>query len=325
MTIYDFGVGGYDIEFTAPDLTNGQWIRVASRAGVTATDVAAKTSAETHVDIGMTGGLYYISVLDRAHAEVDRYYATNLTHLGRVRIVFHNEFITVYIQGYWVHTFWFDNIYHPEDQDIRMSASGSIAVTDIRLKELADWREAIFVDMETSSQNAISSVILQRPIDIRSDHDGGLVFEYDPDRSTETLHFVRRYDVNLQDNTQGCSDAIVYFTNAAVVIDDDFSEQVGFVTRMYRFPDLDNGAIKAATLAQRRARQARKLHTVVCRFHPRLEVGDIASVAFPATGALVSVEGDFIVEAINFNMESGIQNMQITGRDAELGRGIHIP
>jgi hypothetical protein len=318
VSIYDFGVGGYDVVFTAPDLSSGQWIRVSSKAGITATDVASPLSAKTIVQVGYLGGKYYLSVLDKSAITVDTYTSQDLAHLGAVRIVFHNEFITVYVQDYWIHTFWFDSIYHPEEQEVKMSASGSLAITNVRLKELADWREAIFVDMETSSQNAISSVILQRPIDIRSGHDGEMIFEYDPPRSTETVKFVRQYTTSESETGAGCSDAVVYFTNAAVVIDDDYAEQVGFVTRMYRFPDLDNGAIRAARIAQKRARQSRKMHTATCRFHPRLEVGDIASIAFPATSTSRPIVSSFIVESIDFNMENGVQSMKISGRDSTL-------
>jgi len=318
MTIYDFGVGGYDIVFTAPDLSNGEWIAVSSRAGVTAADAAAPASAKTYVVIGRTGDKYFISVHDSSDGQVDRYTSSDLSHLGEVRIVFHNEFITVYVQDYWIHTFWFDDIYHPEEQDIKMSCSGSIAVTNIRLKELSDWREAIFVDMETNSQNAISSVILQRPIEIRSASGGEMVFVYDPDRDTQIIHFVRSLDIEQAESSQGCSDAIVYFTNVAVVVDDAYAEQVGFVTRMYRFPDLDNGAIRAATIQQRIARQSRKSYRSLSRFHPKVEVGDIVSIAFPASGSYLPVEANLIVDSINFSIESGAQSMTIQGRDANL-------
>lgn len=313
MIAYDFGVGGYNLSFVMPELASGQWVGVKSNIGVTYDDIASPATSINTIRVGKDASGNYISILDRDNNLVERY--TGFPNFGKVRIIFHNEFVTVYVDDAWIHTFGFGYIYHPEAPTIDLLASGNITITNIRLQELADWREAIFVDMETDSMNAISSVILQRPVDIRSSFDGALVFEYDPPRSTVTITDAKEHQYALTDSRQGCSDAITYFTKVAVTVDPKYAEQFGFVTRMYRFPDLDNGAIAASKIQQRRSREGSYLHSVRTRIRPELEVGDILRLQVTPDGGGAAIDKSFIVERITLQVGDGINATTIDGRE----------
>ena len=319
MTLYDFGTGGFDLEFYVASLTNTQEIIVCSDIAITDTDAETPATAECFLVIeGPDGNSYDFTYKDKSNDEVDRF-MSSIEDLGLVRIVFHNEFCSVYVDHKWIYTFAFAAIYHPEEPSVGLKTNGdSIAIYNIRLKELSDWREAIFIDLETSTRNAIQSAILQRPVDNYPNYEGKMKFVYDPVRETRRLDFVRNHrEVDAADVPQGCSDALVYFTYAAVVNDLAFAESTGFVTRLLRLPNLDNGAVKAARILQRRARQSRKSHSISARIDPRIEPGDIVQVYETLTGTGTVILHNIIVESARFSIREGQQAMSISGRDAD--------
>lgn len=310
MITYDFGVGGYDVLFRLPELSSGQWVGVKSNIGIKDTDTPA--TATNTLRIG-DDGTNYLEVYNSVGTLVERF--DGFDNFGLVRVVFHNEFLTVYVDQRWVHTFCFSYVYHPDQADVDLLASGAITVTDIRLKELSDWREAIFIDLETDSMNVISSVILQRPVDIRPTYDGGLSFDYDPPRDTVVVTDVREYEYALTENRQASSDGIAYFTNVAVIVDPKFAEDYGFVTRLYRLPDLDNGAIRAVKVMQDRAREGNKPHSVRMRIRPELEVGDILHLQLALSGTGTVVDKQLIVERLDFIVGDAQNTMRLEGRE----------
>lgn len=313
-SIYDFGVGGFDLVFTMPDLSSGQWVEVKANIAVCEEDAEDPASAVSYIRIG-NDSEYYVTLYDSGYRVMTTSYAPHIETGGVVRIIFHNEFCTVYVDSLWLYTFSFDAVYYPEEPVVSMRASTNITVTGIRLKELSDWREAIFIDMETTSQNAIGSVVLQRPVDIRQNYLGQMVFEYDPVRSSREIKFIKEHAPEEYEPSNACSDAIVYFTNAAVVIDREFAKTHGFVTRMYRLPDLDNGAIRATRIMQKRARQSAFHHSVIMRYNPIYEVGDIAGAVYTASSTGYDEDADIIIEQMQISFANGEAKLVISGRE----------
>jgi len=317
MSLYDFGTGGFDLEFRISSLSTGQQVIVCSKVAVTADDAATPSTAKSYIVIDRPDASSYdFIVKDKNNVAVDAF-RTTYAALGVVRVVFHNQFCSVYVDHKWVYTFAFATVYHPEDPVVGLKTNGaSITVYDIRLKELADWREAIFLDLETSTKNAISSAILQRPVEIYPNYEGKLRFVYNPSRETISLENIRSHRrVESADVPMGCSDALVSFTYVTVVNDLLYAKNVGFTSRFYRLPDLDNGAVMAARVLQERARESRISHALTCRIDPRVEVGDIVQVSETLSGTGTLVSHDIIVESANFQISEGKQSMSIQGRD----------
>jgi hypothetical protein len=314
MSIYDFGVGGFDLLFSLAELTEGQKVYIYSRIGITQNDCALPDTAESSVVIGLSGAYYEFYLRDKFSNVVEKYRAAP-PNLGRIRVVWHNEFCTIYVDDYWIHTFACEKAYIPENPEVSLKASDAITLTDIRLKELSDWREAIFIDLETTSVNALQSVVLQRPINIYPDWSGALVFEYSKVRDSVSLDHIYRHRKVRTDNPQACSDALAYFTWTAVVTDRTFAEKYGFVTRVYRFPDIDNGAITAARMQQDRSRQSMLQHSIDCRANPVVSIGDRVIVDYNVSGTGTPRQAQVIVEAINLVYNDSEQMMGVTGRD----------
>jgi len=318
MSSYDFGTGGYDIEFFVDeaDMSTDQAVIIGSTVSYNSDSDSDKSyiyiyKRASNFEFSVYGGSSFATA-----QLLETYDDDDLEALGTVRIVAHDQFISIYVDKKWIHTFAFEYGYHPLDRYVEMfSSSSTISITNIRKKELSDWREAIFMDMETNSMNAISSVILQRPVDIYPTWDGKLSFSYNPDRSEVTLAKVTRHSISDAGDNKACSDGIVYFTNVAVVVDRDYADEHGFTTRMYRFPDLEQDAVNAAKMQQEMAREKMKKHKIICRIMPQLELGDIANVNLSKSGTGTSVDDDIIVESIQYNLVDGKQLMSISGRE----------
>lgn len=316
MTIYDFGVGGYDIEFEVASLSVGEEIIVCSDIGLNA-DADDPDTAESFIVIGRDSTGYYLEARDKDGDSIEEF-ESEMSNLGKVRVIFHNAFCTVYFDYHWVYTFYFADVYHPEEPSVGLKTTGgSITVYNIRLKELADWREAIYVDMETSTQNAINTAILQRPVDIYPNWQGQLVCEYDPIRESDDVLIVKLHNLVESSHPKASSDGIVESTYAGVVMDLAFAETDGFVTRLYRLPDLDNGFIRAASIMQTRARRSQEKHRVSCRINIQFEIGDIAQVDEVVSGTGTAVVENFVVENISVSISEGKQEMSLVGRDSD--------
>jgi hypothetical protein len=314
MSLYDFGIGGYDLLFSIANIAEGQSVNVHSKIGITQVDSATPETASSTVVIGKSGSYYEFYLKDKFNNTIEKYRSA-LPNLGRVRLVWHNEFCTIYVDDFWIHTFACQKVYVPEDPVVEMSASISMDITDVRLKELSDWREAIFIDLETTSINALQSVVLQRPVNIYPEYSGALVFEYSKVRDSVSPLRVYRHKTNRLDSPQACSDAITYFTWTAVITDKTFARKYGFVTRVYRFPDIDNGAITAARMQQDRSRQQMVHHELDCRVDPRISIGDRVVMDYDASGTGSHRHAEFIVESVDLTYNDGEQGMKLTGRD----------
>ena len=92
------------------------------------------------------------------------------------------------------------------------------------------------------------------------------------------------------------------------------AREVGLITRLYRFSELDSGALQAARRVQQVAAEQRKMITVTGRFDPRLQIADVLSIDTIITSTLRHVVDEIIVENITPNLSNGTYSMQVVGR-----------
>ncbi len=242
--------------------------------------------------------------------------------INQIRILFHNEFCTVYIDDSWAYTFAFACTRYPDVLSAEMAyydgteaQSGTISISNVVIKELCDWRDAIFIDLETNTANAIQSIIQQRPIEILPRSNGAIDFFYEPNtRSQVALSNIRKHTITEDDSKSASSDGIVYFSDVAVISDEDTLEDVGFITRMIRVPELDSGALRAAKVAQKRARQSMYKHHIEGRINLALEVDDVANTSYTPANEHQAHNHSFIVETIQIDLSNGNFTMVAEGR-----------
>lgn len=323
MTIrYDFGAGGFDISFTIPELAANDYIRIKCDSSFHLRD----KNTDPHygyIELKRTASGFEIAVLDMSEDDIERLALDDTEFLiseyaNNARITVHNEFISFYFNGIWVNTFWLANVMHKEEPQVWLIGTATIVLTEIVYPELNDWRDAIFIDLEQTGMNAIGSIILSKPIDVYSKWDGSICFSMNAISDTVLMEqYVRRVSRSNQRNPQAASDGIVYFTDVAIVIDEQYLEDYGLSTKLIRLPDLDQG-IRAAVKLQNKARKAQRQVEVQSRFDPSLEMKDILQVRTPFTSA---ENDDYGIALLNDSMKIELSDatfsMTVTGREEE--------
>lgn len=323
MTIrYDFGAGGFDITFNVPALSTNDYIRIKCDSSFWAADESL-TSPYGYIDIKKTATGWELAVLNTSLADIERLpIAASEVQMSdsvnHARITVHNEFISFYFNGRWVNTFWLKDVMHKEEPTVWLLGTATIVLTEIVYPELNDWRDAIFIDLEQTGMNAVGSIILSKPIDIFSKYDGSICFAMNAiGDDVEMAQYIRKISRANSRNPQACSDGIVYFTDVAIVIDEDYLAEYGLSTKLIRLPDLDQG-IRAAVKLQNKARKLQKQVEVVGRFNPEIEMKDIINIRTPFTTLenqdyQISVETD----SLRVSLSDSTFTMTISGKEEE--------
>ena len=231
------------------------------------------------------------------------------------RVLFHDNFVSFYMDGKWIHTFATPELVYPVNNNIRLQ--GSFTVYSVVLRDLSDWREAIYIDLETDAMSAISSVIQERPIEVSSKSDGSLAYWLDLVRDTVVQVILPRDHTWVERTPRdGASDAIVYGSDEVKCIQyQPYLQAYGFATKVMRFPNLKSGMLKAARKVLERAYEERIRHTVTIRPDLRLEVGDILSVAYEASGTATPMAMDVIIDNLSISQIGGRSHMIVEGRE----------
>jgi hypothetical protein len=230
------------------------------------------------------------------------------------RVVFNNTSVSVYTNDLCVYSYTFTDTIWPDPIEVRMSVSGGDVDIDITNVEISDPREAVYIDYESTTDSAIQSIIQQRPIRIFSQVHRANAFTYSKTREAINAHHVFSYDEKTQDNAQLSSDGLVYYVDVGVSLSELTAKEVGLITRLYRFSELDSGALQAAKRVQQIAVEQRKMITVVGRFDPRLQIADRYIIDTIVTSTLRHVVDEIIVEGISIMLSNGNYSMQVVGR-----------
>jgi len=232
-----------------------------------------------------------------------------------IRIFIYDQYVSGYCNGRCVYSYALGSVTYLSTVTASLSVTvGALTLTNISRVELADQREAVYVDYEANTESAIQSVIQQRPIEINAGIDRNLEFTYSAVKDTVPAHHVKKYEDTLEDNLQLSSDGIVYYEDVGVAIDEATAEQVGLITRMYRLSELSAGAIEAARKYQITALQKRHALVVDARLDPRLEARDILTMDLIVTGTQRHIEDSIIIEGVQIRLEDGAYRMTISGR-----------
>lgn len=240
--------------------------------------------------------------------------------LSDFRCVFANDTVSLYCDGLWVYTYVFGAIQWPDNSDIDVSVtavvdSGTLEIEQITFSELADPREAVFVDYEATSDSAIQSIIQQRPIQIFQNSDRSVDFTYSAIKGTLAAHHISSFEETVRDNPGISSDGLVYYSDVAISISEQAAEEVGLITRLYRLSELNNGAKYAAQRMQKLALEHRKMITLIMRLDARIEVADNLLIDYVATGTQTRIQRNIVVEDISITVQNGNYSLRIQARN----------
>ena len=311
--------GGFDVYFTTPALGSGEYIALYG-------DDIFLDEAKTEkvvFQIKNNGGTFEIGSVPSGSTDPDYKQFSNIdaTRAHDIRVLFHSEFCSVYVDDVWRATFAYDLIVWPTDQvTLMLSADSSHTVTDLCVVELFDWREAIYVESEMSAQSAIGSIIQERPIESGPEVNGSLSFSFNIVRDTITYtnaitkRILRSHQETDRTSGDAGSDAIVYYADVRFVENQDFADEEGFLTRVFKLSSLDTGADVAARILLEKAFEKQHIHSYTMRPDPRIEMGDQMVIPYLLPGTSTQISKTIIVETISLGMQEGRYEMTITGR-----------
>lgn len=235
------------------------------------------------------------------------------------RCIVSNDSVSVYFGGIWVYTYVFGAVRWPDSPNIEFALSaiadsGFLEITGINFVELSDSREAVFIDYEATSDSAIQSIIQQRPIQIFQNSDRSASYTYSAIKGVVTAHHISSYDISEKESSGVSSDGLVYYADVTISVSEQTAKEVGFITKLYRLSELNNGATYAAARMQKLALERMKGISLVMRLDPRIEVGDNLLVDFVTTGTLTRVQESLIVEDASIMTQNGNYSMRIQAR-----------
>jgi uncharacterized protein YodC (DUF2158 family) len=317
---------GFDLSFEIASFTSGS-ISIRFNATLNPDNYENKASFvdDTHLIVNIaalgSGGFRYTLSSYDSNTVI---YSSNWlsgTSAQKFRVMCMKDNIGLYQNGAWVTTIPTDEIVYGPELDIEIYASGSMTLTNIRETDLSDWREAIYLDLETDGMSALGSVIQQRPVEMMAKSDGSFNFMYDPIRHTITAirqPRVHRYVYSVP--SDGASDAIIYgLKDVKTIINLYFAKVLGFATKLMRMPDLGVGAIRAAHIILQRTLENYRKHNLSIRPDLEVEPGDIYSFSYAIAGSTHVETADIIVESVSFDFRaSGTKikaTMDLIGRE----------
>jgi hypothetical protein len=225
--------------------------------------------------------------------------------------------VSIYCNDLWVYTYVFGLVNWPDVVQVALknsSASQDVTVTDIRLIELADPREAVYIDYEATVDSAIQSIIQQRPIQIFPEVGREIAFTYSAVKDVVGAHHVTSYEEATKDSQSLSSDGLVYYTDVAISVSRKTAEEVGLITKLYRLSELNSGALNAAARLQELALERRKMVTINMRLDPRIEIADNLLIDEILSGTGTHIVDNVIVEDVSISIQNGNYSMRIVAR-----------
>lgn len=318
---------GFDLLFEVASFSGTLTLRADAHINSEHYENGAAFEDDTGVtlDIISLGSGVYQYTLYSYPSDTEMYSCVFTTGTGaqKFRVMFVGESIGLYQNGQWVTTITVDDMIYGNSLSLYISHSGSLNLTDIKLRELCDWREAIWIDLETDGRSALSAIIQQRPIETVPQPDGSITFWYIMDRDVVTaVREPREHSYTHSVPVEGASDAIVYGNRKVVTMQNrDFAKHLGLSTKLMRMPDLDIGALKATDVALRKIFEKFRTHHLVIRPDLALVVGDVYSLTYTASGTGRVESHQIIIESVV--VEIGMAQNKLTSKMTLDGREVY--
>lgn len=233
------------------------------------------------------------------------------------KVFFADSRVSVYVNDKSVYSYIMQGMQYPDEIDPEvsiMAIDDDTTIFNIVRVELCDTRDAVFIDYENTADNAISSVIQERPIEIYPAVGRALEFSYNILKDIVYPSKIKKYTKTRSIPNGLSSDGIVYGRDVSMSNNDDTAYDFGLITRMYRMPDLNTGVKRAVRTTQKKLHQSTSKIEMISRFDPKFQAGDQCYVELIVTGTQTPVEESFIIEGISFSVSDGVYSQTVTGR-----------
>jgi hypothetical protein len=319
---------GFDVSFTIPQMAPNEgviiWSDTKARGSTyNTTEVVLITSGSGLFSVFLSAGLTdFFGAFS--------FVAPETAH--RIRCLYHDNFVSFFMDDRWIYTFGVTPLHDTADPlndipgitystmtyvSLQATPPSAPHATDIVCSELCDWREAIYLDMNTDGSSAIQNVIQQRPVEIVVKSNGALSYSYNAmrDSVTPVENTIRKHNWTEQFPKNGASDAIIYYRDTKTIQDYEYARRYGLSTKIMHMPDLSTGALRASRILLRRYLEQSVMHTVILRPDIRIEPGDLLNIYYVASGTETSSEITIVVESVDFSYDQKGSVMTVRGRE----------
>lgn len=307
-------VSGFDLTFSVDksELSNNDYIEVIPEAGF----VEEIHSCSLRLIRDTSNNRFKVEFYNDYNVLVERFFFSVPDEAFTFRVLFHDNFVTVYINNVWVYTFGAVEIFYDHTCNILFNSNASITVNNVLVSELGDWSEAFYIDLDTNGRSAISQIIRERPVEIISRSNGSIKYSYNEVRDNLELvdDFISSYSESSSMPNNCASNAIVYADIVRTLQYNPYLERYGFATRVFRLSTLSIGSLKAAKLLLQRNLESADKYNLSYRPDPRLEVGDEISINVSVYGSGTSIVRTNVIEKIGISLRDGKYSMNISGR-----------
>jgi hypothetical protein len=309
---------GFDLEF---DLAAPASFEIRTNVKIKPDKYEEKAIIETDtgtklVFTNLGSGFYSVALISTPSAQqMYKFRYSSGSAKQHFRVLYHENNVSIYHNYKWVTSITLDELIYTQTYytDIKVYTSSNLEFQDIWVRDLSDWREAVYIDLETDGMAALSSIIQERPIESNSNPDGSIRWYYEMARPEVTL--LTEPITHEQDESfppEGASDAIVYGSKDVVTIHSDlFAQDLGFSTKIIRLPNLNVGKVEAAYRMLKRAYESREHHSLSIRPDVRILPGDVLHVTYTLSVTNRLISFSTIVESVTCGLQS---SMRITGR-----------
>lgn len=322
-------VDGFDVRFDFGALSTGNYVDILSDSKLRGYD-----QTQSIIRIKKTGAGAYQAILLAYSPEVAvTTYAFAMGDTGHsARVLYHDNFATLYIDDIWIYTFGISVEKNDEDplHDLNgitysptleiyvQTDMASLTISNVRVCELADWREAIYIPMETDGMSAIQSIVQERPIEIVQKSSGAISYCYEPTRDVihQKADNIRRHSFQEKYPMDGASDGIIYYADVKTIQYSPFAKKYGLSTKTINLPNLNVGALKAGKIIMERSYERSVMHDLDIRQDIRIEVGDILHIHYIASGTKRESEYYIVVEDVSMGVTNNA-SMRVVGREIE--------
>lgn len=306
----DYYAEGFDITFnTSPDdldvITN---IKIDPTNYEESATISSDTGLTLRI-LSLGSGSFDVSILSTP-SDTQMFRAeltTDDSAYYKVRILFSDKSISYYLNNKWQFTFAFDNLIYNQTDNVEIQMDPLAAtITDIYISDLANVRDAVYIDMETDGMSAISSIFQERPIEIHPKSDGSIDFWYEDNSPTVTGTIdARSMQVKRSIPIEGVSDAIVYgSTNVVTIQNSDFGSTLGFSTKVMKMSNLNAGAIESTQKILNKIYENSNTIAINIRPELELEVSDLYEYSYTLSSTGTVKSGKIHVDQISFQIST---------------------
>ena len=311
----------FELSFEMPSIPLGEMLGIAMRASdinwnsYTGASIVIEGLGSSEYSVGLFSG--------GADTPMEKITVAEPDDGVTVRLVSQGEFFTLYFNDKFIWTWHTTSFQGTDINDVGFSYynGASIVLSNVRVPELGERREAAAIDVNKNSLSSIGYVLEDRPVELFATNDGNFLASYFDDRDDagsqlpggvlEDGIFVEQI---IPTDTNFFSAVQVYCEDVVELVDADLAHQHGFVFKPIQASTMSVAeGLKEAQRVITRSKELRDTRTITSKALLHLQRGDLLPVNYTSdTGDVI--DEILIVNDLNLTFSPGKFMMKIGAR-----------